>query len=71
MKKTYKLENLCCANCAAAMENAVARLPGVHKVSVAFMLQRMTVEADESLLPGLYRQIRDICRKIEPRCEVR
>ena len=34
MKKTWPLENLDCANCAAKMEAEMAKLPGVDSVRV-------------------------------------
>jgi copper chaperone CopZ len=71
MKKTFKLVNLDCANCAAKMERGVAALPGVEKATVSFMLQKMTVEADESRFPALIDEIRAVCRKVEPDCEVK
>lgn len=71
MKKTFKIENLCCANCAAAMERGVAKLPGVSKATVAFMFQKLSVEADESRFPALVDEIRAVVKRIEPKCEVK
>ena len=34
MKKSYKLENLGCANCAARMEDAINKIDGVTKAQV-------------------------------------
>lgn len=48
MRKTYNLENLDCANCAAKIENAVRQLNGIKDVSVSFMTQKITVETDEN-----------------------
>ena len=42
MKKTFKLEDLDCANCAAKMENAIKKLDGVKDATVSFMTQKMT-----------------------------
>ena len=53
MKKTYKIE-VDCANCAAKVETAVGKLGGVHKATVNFLTQKLTVEADgdpDALLP--------------------
>ena len=47
MKKTYKLIDLDCANCAAKMEAAIKKLPGVTDATVSFLTQKMTVEADD------------------------
>ena len=42
MKKTFKLEDLDCANCAAKMETAINKLEGVQKATVSFMTQKLT-----------------------------
>ena len=48
MKKVCKLEDLDCANCAAKMERAIAKIDGVDSVNISFMAQRLSIEADES-----------------------
>ena len=48
MKKTFKLIDLDCANCAAKMEAAIKKLDGVNDASVNFMTQKMTVDADDA-----------------------
>lgn len=70
MKKTYKLENLDCANCAAKMEAEIKRLDGVENATVSFITQKLTVEAEEDKLPGIMKQAVKIVRKIEPDCEI-
>lgn len=51
MKRSYKLEELDCANCAAKMERAAAKIDGVKEISINFMAQKLTIEAnDESFL---------------------
>ena len=71
MKKTYKLRDLDCANCAVKMENAIGKLPEVSSVTVSFMTQKMTVEyADGVEEAEVLKQIRKIIRRVEPDCEV-
>ena len=70
MKKTYALQNLDCAHCAAKMEAAIGKLKGVQSVSIAFLTQRLTLEAEEADLPDLLPQVERICRKIEPDCRL-
>ena len=48
MRKTFELEDLDCANCAAKMEEAIKKLPGVKRVSVNFMTQKMILDAEDS-----------------------
>lgn len=71
MKKTWKLDGLDCANCATKMESAIRKLGGVQNVSVSFMTQKLTIEAEESLMDDILRSAAAICRKIEPNCIIR
>ena len=48
MKKVFKLVDLDCANCAAKMERAIAQLDGVQSVTVSFLAQKLTLEADDA-----------------------
>lgn len=70
MKKVYRMENLECASCAAKMENAVSKLEGVNSVSISFIAQRMTIDADEELLPKIMKKAQKLICRIEPDCEV-
>ena len=70
MKKTYELEDLDCANCAAKMENAVRGIEGVTFVSVSFMTQKMILEADDDKFNDIVKKAVKVCRKIEPDCTV-
>ena len=70
MKKVYKLEDLDCANCAAKMERAVAKIDGVDSGSVRFMAQRMAIEADEDRFEEIMELVVNACKKIEPDCRI-
>lgn len=70
MKKIYKLENLDCAVCAAKMAEAVKKIEGVENAEVSFFTQKMTVEADELLLPEIMKKAVKLCRRIEPDCKI-
>lgn len=48
MKKTWELEDLDCANCAAKLEEAVNKISGVREAAVSFMSQKLTIEAEEN-----------------------
>ena len=69
MKKTFKIE-VDCANCAAKMEQAVQKLPGVESATVSFMTQKMVVEGPDEGFDALMQQVVRACRKIEPDCEI-
>ena len=47
MKKTYLLEGLDCANCAAEVERNVAKLYGVNSASVNFLTLKMVLDVEE------------------------
>lgn len=70
MKKRFKLDNLDCANCAAKMERTIAALDGVQSVSVSFLTQKLTLEAEEDKFEALVDEAARIVKKIEPDCEL-
>lgn len=70
MKKTFRLENLDCANCAAKMERGIAKLDGVQSASISFMTQKLTLEADDDAFADVLDRAVAVCRKIEPDCVI-
>ena len=61
--RTYTIENLDCANCAAKMERQINALPGVGDATITFATKqlRLTAAEPDALMPV----ITDACRKIE------
>ncbi len=70
MKKTFKLVDLDCANCAAKMETAINKIDGVTAASVSFMNQKMTIEADDARFDDIVKEAVKVCKKVEPDCEI-
>lgn len=70
MKKTYKMMDLECAHCAAKMEDAIKKLPGVTDATISFLTQKLTLEGDDAQFELLVQQAADICKKIEPDCRI-
>ena len=70
MKKTFVLEDLECAHCAARMEEGIRKLKGVQEVSVNFLTQRLTLEAEDAVFEKVLKEAVKICRRIEPDCTV-
>ncbi|NBH71730.1 heavy metal transporter [Clostridiaceae bacterium] len=66
MKKIIKMEGLCCANCAAKIEEGVKKLPGVKEASLSFMTQRLTIEAEDGMEDAVVEAARKVADKIEP-----
>lgn len=69
MKKIVKLEGLCCANCAAKIEEEVKKLNGVESASLSFMTQRLTMEVIEEKVDEIMEAARKTAYKIEPEAE--
>ena len=68
MKKKSKLTDLDCANCAAKMEDAIKKLDGVNDASVSFMMQKMTIDADDARFEEIMKEVVEVCKKVEPDC---
>lgn len=70
MKKVFKLEDLDCANCAAKMEAAIKKLPGVTNATVSFMTQKLSIEADDAVFDEVVQAVVKCIAKVEPDCRV-
>lgn len=71
MKKSFKLENLDCAHCAAVMENGIRKIEGVHEASISFMTRRLVLDADEGRFSDILKEAAVICRRVEPDCFIK
>ena len=70
MKKSYRIENLCCANCAAKIEKAVNKLPEVEKATLNFMTLRLTISSETQDWDSMMEQVKKVFAKIEPESRV-
>lgn len=70
MKKVFKLRDLDCANCGQKMEDAIKKIDGVEDANVSFMMQKLTVVADEARMDEIMKKAVKACKKIEPDCEI-
>ena len=70
MKKTFRLKDLDCANCAAKMESRIAKLVGVNAVSISFMTQKMTLDARDDLFDTVLEQAKKAIKKVDSAVEV-
>lgn len=70
MKKTFKLEDLDCANCAAKLEKAISEIDGVQRASVSFIAQKMIIEAEEADFDKIISLIPKAAKKAVPDCTV-
>lgn len=70
MKKKFKLMDLDCANCAAKMEDAIKKIDGVNDATVSFMMQKLTLDADDDRFDEILKEAEEICKKVEPDCKI-
>ena len=66
MKKTFRLKGLDCANCAARIEERIVKLDGVSSGTVNFVTTKLTIEAEDGMMPGIVESARAIVKKLEP-----
>ncbi len=71
MRKVFKLEGDICANCAAKIQDAIAKLDGVNSANVNFMMLKFTLDADDERFDNLLAESKRIFEKVEPGCTVR
>ncbi|MFQ9150554.1 MAG: cation transporter [Blautia sp.] len=69
-EEKFKLQDLDCANCAAKMEEAIKKLDGVNDASVNFMMQKMTIDAEDSRFDEIMKEVVTVCAKVEPDCKI-
>jgi len=70
MRKTFKLRELGCANCAAKMETAISKIEGVKECTIAFMPQTLTIEAEENAFEDILLKAQKAIRTIEKDCVI-
>ena len=70
MRKSFKLENLDCANCTAKMEAGISELPGVNKASISFMTSKLLIDADTEDFDALLDAAQQVCTSFEKDCRI-
>ena len=70
MKKSFVVEDLCCAHCAAEMEEGIKKIEGVQSATVNFILQKLTVEIADEEFDAVMKKVVKTCKKIEPDCTI-
>ena len=70
MRKSFKLDEIDCANCANKLQDAIARLDGVEEVSVNFMTQKLTLTAADERFDEVLDRVVALTARVEPDCEI-
>lgn len=70
MRRSFKLEDLDCANCAAKMETAINKIDGVNKATISFMTQKLVLDADDARFNAILDESQRLISGIEPDCRI-
>lgn len=70
MKKSFKMEDLDCANCAAKMEAAIKKIDGVNDCSVNFLAQKMILDAPDDMFDAILEKAVAAVHKVDADCSV-
>ena len=71
MKKTYILDGLCCANCAAKMETGNNKIEVIDKATISFLTSKLVIETAEEPTKDLLKKIEKVVHKVEPDVEMK
>ena len=70
MKKTYRIEGLDCANCAAKIEGMISKLDGVNSCTINFITGKIIIDADDEKFETVLKEAAHVCRKVERDAEI-
>lgn len=65
MKKKLKMENIDCAHCAQKMEDLISKIDGVKSARINFMLQKLTLDADEDRFDEIIEEARKAVKTVD------
>ena len=70
MKKKFVMEELDCANCAMKMERLIEKIPGVNSVNINFMMQKITIDADDACFDEILDLAQRACESVDSGCRI-
>lgn len=70
MKKTFILDELDCAHCAAKMEDGIKKLSGVNFASVNFFAQKLIIDADDARFDEILSAAEKVISKVDSNCRI-
>ncbi len=70
MKKKFKMENLCCANCASKMEADINKLEYVNEATISFMTLKLTIDAQDEKMDEVIAAAQKIVSGYELDCRI-
>ncbi|MGI5909133.1 MAG: heavy metal translocating P-type ATPase [Sphaerochaetaceae bacterium] len=66
MKRTWRIDGLDCANCAAKVEHAVGKIDGVAEARLDFMNSKLTVTTGQDMEPSFWHSVERKAIETEP-----
>ena len=70
MRKSFRLDEIDCANCARKLQDELATLDGVDAVSVNFLTQKLTLTAADERFNEVLGRVVALVARVEPDCEI-
>lgn len=70
MKKSFKLENLGCANCARKMEEGISALDGVNSAKVVFMTEKLILDVVDGAMDRVLDEAQGVISRYEDECVI-
>ncbi len=70
MKRSFKLENLSCANCARKMEEGISNLPGVNSAKVVFMTEKLVLDVQDDCMQEVLDAAQGVISRYESDCVI-
>jgi homoserine dehydrogenase len=52
------------------MQDAIAKIDGVNSVSINFLMQKMTLDADDAVFEDVLKKAQKAIKKVEPDCRI-
>lgn len=68
MKRAFQLKGLCCANCAQKIEDGINKIDGVNSAKIAFMTEKLRLDADDERWEQILDEAQAVCNKYEDDC---
>ncbi len=69
MRKTYQIDGIDCANCAAKLEDKIGKIKEVDDVTINFFTSKIVIESNcesDEQFSIVLEKIRELARKLEP-----
>ena len=70
MRKSFKVNGIDCANCAAKLERSIAKIKGVESCAVVFTTSKLVLEAPDDKFDDVLKEAVEVARKLEPDWEI-